>query len=86
MYDMDSEIIVWNSTKTKDIQDIDKAIEKLKQQEKRLVDLYLSSTINVETINHENDIIKKCIYSKIKKYINNEKILDKYKQVFYNYI
>lgn len=34
MYDMDSEIIVCNSTKTKDIKDIDKAIEKLKTQEK----------------------------------------------------
>ena len=59
MYDMDSEIIVCNSTKTKDIKDIDKAIEKLKTQEKKLVDLYLSSTLNVETINHKNDVIKK---------------------------
>lgn len=67
MYDMDSEIIVCNSTKTKDIKDIDKAIEKLKQQEKRLVDLYLSSTLNVETINHKNDIIKKEIESLNKK-------------------
>ena len=59
MYDMNSEIIVCNSTKTKDIKDIDKAIEKLKTQEKKLVDLYLSSTLNVETINHKNDVIKK---------------------------
>ncbi len=59
MYDMDNEIIVCNSTKTKDIKDIEKAIEKLKMQEKKLVDLYLSSTLNVETINHKNDIIKK---------------------------
>ena len=28
-------------------------------QEKRLVDLYLSSTLNVETINHKNEVIKK---------------------------
>ena len=64
MYDMNSEIIVCNSTKTKDI---DKAIEKLKQQEKRLVDLYLSSTLNVETINHKNDAIKKEIENLNKK-------------------
>lgn len=36
MYDIESEIIVCNSSKTKDIKDIDKAIEKLKQQEKKL--------------------------------------------------
>ena len=59
MYDMNNEIIVCNSTKTKDIKDIEKAIEKLKMQEKKLVDLYLSSTLNVETINHKNDVIKK---------------------------
>ena len=35
MYDTDNEIIVCNSTKTKEIKDIDNAIEKLKQQEKR---------------------------------------------------
>ena len=67
MYDMDSEIIVCNSTKTKDIKDIDKAIEKLKTQEKKLVDLYLSSTLNVETINHKNDVIKKEIENLNKK-------------------
>ena len=33
--------------------------EKLKLQEKRLVDLYLSSNLDVETINHKNDVIKK---------------------------
>ena len=59
MYDIDNEIIVCNSTKTKDIKDIEKAIEKLKMQEKKLVDLYLSSTLNVETINNKNDAIKK---------------------------
>ena len=59
MYDADNEIIVCNSTKTKEIKDIDNAIEKLKQQEKKLVDLYLSSNLDVETINHKNDVIKK---------------------------
>ena len=59
MYDADNEIIVCNSTKTKEIKDIDNAIEKLKQQEKKLVDLYLSSTLNVEVINHKNEVIKK---------------------------
>ena len=68
MYDMDSEIIVCNSTKTKDIKNIERAIEKLKMQEKKLVDLYLSSTLNVETINHKNDVIKKEIEN-----LNNKK-------------
>ncbi len=67
MYDMDNKIIVCNSTKTKDIKDIEKAIEKLKLQEKKLVDLYLSSTLNVETINNKNDIIKKEIENLNKK-------------------
>ncbi len=67
MYDIDNEIIVCNSTKTKDIKDIEKAIEKLKMQEKKLVDLYLSSTLNVETINHKNDTIKKEIENLTKK-------------------
>ena len=67
MYDMDNEIIVCNSTKTKDIKDIEKAIEKLKMQEKKLVDLYLSSTLNIETINYKNDIIKKKIENLNKK-------------------
>ena len=67
MYDMDNEIIVCNSTKTKDIKDIEKAIEKLKMQEKKLVDLYLSSTLNVETINNKNDVIKKEIENLNKK-------------------
>ena len=38
---------------------IDKTIEKLKVQEKRLVDLYLSSTLDVDTINNKNEMIKK---------------------------
>ncbi len=67
MYEMTFEIIVSNSTKTKDIKEIDKAIEKLKLQEKRLVDLYLNSSLNVETINNKNDSIKKEIENLNKK-------------------
>ena len=67
MYDMDSEIIVCNSTKTKDIKDTEKAIEKLKLQEKKLVDLYLSSNLNIETINNKNDVIKREIENLNKK-------------------
>ena len=59
MLSMDNEIITCNSTKNDDVKDIEKAIEKLKLQEKRLVDLYLSSNLDVETINHKNDVIKK---------------------------
>ena len=59
MLSMDNEIITCNSTKSDDVKDIEKAIEKLKIQEKRLVDLYLSSNLDVETINHKNDVIKK---------------------------
>lgn len=59
MLAMDNEIITCNSTKSNDVKEIEKAIEKLKLQEKKLVDLYLSSTLDVETINHKNDVIKK---------------------------
>ena len=59
MLSMDNEIITCNSTKSDDVKDIEKAIEKLKIQEKRLVDLYLSSNLDVKTINHKNDVIKK---------------------------
>ncbi len=59
MLAMDNGIITCNSTKSNDVKEIEKAIEKLKLQEKRLVDLYLSSTLDVETINHKNDVIKK---------------------------
>ena len=59
MLSMDNEIITCNSTKSDDVKDIEKAIEKLKLQEKRLVDLYLSSNLDVETINHKNEVIKK---------------------------
>ena len=59
MLSMNNEIITCNSTKSNDVKEIEKAIEKLKMQEKRLVDLYLSSTLDVETINHKNEVIKK---------------------------
>ena len=59
MLSMDNEIITCNSTKSNDVKEIEKAIEKLRLQEKRLVNLYLSSTLDVETINHKNDVIKK---------------------------
>ena len=61
------EIITCNSTKSNDVKEIEKAIEKLKMQEKRLVDLYLSSTLDVETINHKNEVIKKEIDKLTKK-------------------
>ena len=67
MLSMDNEIITCNSTKSNDVKEIEKAIEKLKMQEKRLVDLYLSSTLDVETINHKNEVIKKEIDKLTKK-------------------
>ena len=67
---MDNEIITCNSTKSNDVKEIEKAIEKLKLQEKRLVDLYLSSNLDVETINYKNDIIKKEIDKLNKKKIS----------------
>ena len=67
---MDNEIITCNSTKINDVKEIEKAIEKLKLQEKRLVDLYLSSNLDVETINYKNDIIKKEIDKLNKKKIS----------------
>lgn len=59
MFDNTNEIITSSSTKSKKVKNIEKAINKLKMQEKRLVDLYLNSTLDVETINHKNDVIKK---------------------------
>ena len=67
---MDNEIITCNSTKSNDVKEIEKAIEKLKLQEKRLVDLYLSSNLDVETINYKNDVIKKEIDKLNKKKIS----------------
>jgi len=59
MYDNSNDILTSNTNKSKEIKDIEKAIDKLKVQEKRLVDLYLSSSLNVEVINKKNDNIKK---------------------------
>ena len=67
---MDNEFITCNSTKSNDVKEIEKAIEKLKLQEKRLVDLYLSSNLDVETINYKNDVIKKEIDKLNKKKIS----------------
>lgn len=80
MYEMTFEIIVSNSTKTKDIQEIDKAIQKLKLQENKLVDLYLNSSLNVETINNKNDSIKKEIeeLNKKKQKIDPDNVLKEY--------
>ena len=80
MYEMTYEIAVSNSTKTKDIQEIDKAIEKLKLQENKLVDLYLNSSLNVKTINNKNDSIKKEIQNleKKKQKIDPDNILKEY--------
>lgn len=77
---MTFEIIVSNSTKTKDIQEIDKAIQKLKLQENKLVDLYLNSSLNVETINNKNDSIKKEIenLNKKKQKIDPDNVLKEY--------
>lgn len=80
MYEMTYEIAVSNSTKTKDIQEIDKAIQKLKLQENKLVDLYLNSSLNVETINNKNDNIKKEIenLNKRKQKIDPDNVLKEY--------
>ncbi len=67
---MDNEIITCNSTKSNDVKEIEKAIEKLKLQEKRLIDLYISSNLDVETINLKNDVIKKEIDKLNKKKIS----------------
>ena len=61
MNGMDKQIMIANTTTNKEIDKIDKAISKLEEQEKRLVDLYLESNINVEAINKRNDKLKKDI-------------------------
>jgi len=68
MYESKNEIIVCNSNRSKELKDIDKAIDKLKLQEKKLVDLYLTSNLNVAAINHKNEMIKKEIQK-----LNNKK-------------
>ena len=59
MYDNDSGILVPNTNKTSELEDIDKAIEKLKLQEKKLINLYLNSSFDLETINAKNEKVKK---------------------------
>lgn len=68
IYDMDNEILVSNYTKNKELDLIDKAISKLQLQEKKLVDLYLNSSLNVEAINQKSENIKKEIVK-----LNNKK-------------
>lgn len=51
----------------KDFENIEKAINKLKAQEEKLVELYLSSSLDVETINKKNEIIKSEIFELEKK-------------------
>lgn len=68
MYESKNEIIVCNSNRSKELKEIDKAIDKLKLQEKKLVDLYLTSNLNVDAINHKNEMIKKEIQK-----LNNKK-------------
>ena len=62
----------------KDFENIEKAIQKLKQQEEKLVELYLSSSLDVETINRKNEMIKNEIteLEAKKKELNYEEPLD----------
>ena len=55
-------IDIYDCLNINSIDKIDKAIGKLEIQEKKLVDLYLESNINVEAINKKNEKIKKDIY------------------------
>ena len=72
MYEHKSELITSNTSKSKEINDIEKALFKLKNQEKKLVDLYISSNLNVDAINTKNDMIKK----EILKLENKKKQID----------
>ena len=62
----------------KDFENIEKAINKLKVQEEKLVELYLSSSLDVETINKKNEIIKSEIFEleKKKQLLNYEEPID----------
>ena len=83
MYDNSNEIITCNSTKSDEIKIIEKAIDKLKLQEKRLVNLYLSSTLDVATINHKNDVIRNEI-DKLKNKKNRDfSLLELLSQLFF---
>ena len=59
MFNNRIEMLTSSSKKSKEIKDIEKAIDKLKIQEKRLVDLYVNSSLDVQTINNKNESIKK---------------------------
>jgi len=72
MYEHKSELITSNTSKSKEINDIEKALVKLKNQEKKLVDLYISSNLNVDAINTKNEMIKK----EILKLENKKKQID----------
>lgn len=52
-------IIEPKNDKNKEFEQLEKSLKKLKEQEKRLVDLYLTSTLNVDVINKKNEMIKK---------------------------
>ena len=58
MYDNSNEIIISNKNKTNELKEIDKAIANLQMQEKRLVDLYISSNLDINYINNKNESIK----------------------------
>lgn len=72
MYEHKSELITSNTSKSKEINDIEKALIKLKNKEKKLVDLYISSNLNVDAINTKNEMIKK----EILKLENKKKQID----------
>ena len=67
MYDNSNEILTSSSKKPDELKEIDKAIDKLQLNQKKLIDLYLGSTVNVEMINQKNDSIKKEILGLQKK-------------------
>lgn len=52
-------IIAPKNDKSKEFEQIEKSLKKLKEQEKKLVDLYISSNIHIESINSKNESIKK---------------------------
>lgn len=58
MFDNEDEIFTSYRNNNEELKLIDKAIDKLKTQEKRLIDLYLTSNLNVENINQKNEKIK----------------------------
>jgi len=59
MFNTDNEIVTCSNNKSDEIKNINKAIDKLKVQEERLVDLYINSNLNADVINKKNDKIKK---------------------------